>query len=54
MRQLRETDEVSCRRRRLRDHEENSLAADQVVAEIFLQQGEFVEDRQTVNPSCRA
>ncbi len=47
MRQLRETDEISCRR--LSDHEVSSLAADQVVAEIFIQQGELIEDRQSVN-----
>ena len=47
MRQLRETDEISCRR--LSDHEVSSLAADQVVAETFIQQVELIEDRQTVN-----
>ena len=49
MRQLRVTDEISCRRRRLRDHEENSFAADQVDSEVFLRQGELVQDRQTVH-----
>ncbi len=46
MRQLRETDEISCRRRRLSDHEESPLAADQVVAEIMIQHRKLVEDRQ--------